>query len=680
MPRIPFKLYQTIIGRMMLFAVAPTMAIFGVALFFAFYSASDNLYRAAEANLRSETLLVANALAMVSNRPSLTAQRMAEAQVAGLVNDEQASRELARMVVQNTHELSGAFFGYAPNPRRAAETAPDPVVGPPPGTSPRFTPYWFVPPGPSRAVKMEPAIDIQDRPGYAETRRLYLANRETKPLVSEPFAYRGKTLIEYTYPIVIDDQFRGVAGVDVALSDLETALSRLADTADADLFLVNSEGRFIATTTHAHRGANAHMRPGTVANAYGEILTRLAGAPGQVKLIAATDPVDRLACYYASAVVPACPWTMIARRSEARIVRPIKNQLLTRIVLMLTVLTLMLGLWIFMAWRVSRRINLAVRAAERIADGDLTHEIAMDHAPDETGVLLRALRKMTHNLNGLVGNVKCASVQLNSTATELAATSRQQESSAATFGASTAEIAAAAKQISATTGELVVTMREVNDVARGAAELANAGRAGLDEMESNMRGLEEATESISQKLAIINERASGITGIVTTITKVADQTNLLSVNAAIEAEKAGEYGVGFLVVAREIRRLADQTAGATLDIEHMVEQMHTAVAAGVMEMDSFSDQVRRSAGEVVQISSKMESIIERVDSNTARFRRVHESMQNQAQGAEQISDAMAGLMDTAKQTADAVSEYSRAAAELHRAIASLQESVAPLQL
>ena len=81
-----------------------------------------------------------------------------------------------------------------------------------------------------------------------------------------------------------------------------------------------------------------------------------------------------------------------------------------------------------------------------------------------------------------------------------------------------------------------------------------------------MRQLAEATTSISAKLGIISEKANNINSIVTTITKVADQTNLLSLNAAIEAEKAREYGLGFAVVAREIRRLADQTASAALGV------------------------------------------------------------------------------------------------------------------
>src|SRR3974390_3437909 len=111
-------------------------------------------------------------------------------------------------------------------------------------------------------------------------------------------------------------------------------------------------------------------------------------------------------------------------------------------------------------------------------------------------------------------------------------------------------------------------------------------------MDRTMRQLAESTGSIGSKLSVISENANGITLMVTTITKVADQTNLLSINAAIEAEKAGEAGRGFLVVAREIRRLADQTAVATLDIEQMVRHMQSAVSSGVMEMDRFSEPVR----------------------------------------------------------------------------------------
>ena len=123
--------------------------------------------------------------------------------------------------------------------------------------------------------------------------------------------------------------------------------------------------------------------------------------------------------------------------------------------------------------------------------------------------------------------------------------------------------------------------------------MAQEGRNDLSRMETAMRELVKATSSISSKLTVINDRANRISHVVTTINKISDQTNLLSLNAAIEAEKAGEFGRGFSVVAREISRLADQTAIATQDIQQVVSEMQTSVATGVMEMDKFNDEVRR---------------------------------------------------------------------------------------
>jgi methyl-accepting chemotaxis protein WspA len=115
-------------------------------------------------------------------------------------------------------------------------------------------------------------------------------------------------------------------------------------------------------------------------------------------------------------------------------------------------------------------------------------------------------------------------------------------------------------------------------------------------MESSMQTLSAASDGISSKLAAIRSKAARINSVVTAITKVADQTNLLSLNASIEAEKAGEAGAGFAVVAREIRRLADQSAIATLDIEQIVEEMQEAVASGVAEMRDLSHAVQGGIG------------------------------------------------------------------------------------
>jgi methyl-accepting chemotaxis protein WspA len=181
-------------------------------------------------------------------------------------------------------------------------------------------------------------------------------------------------------------------------------------------------------------------------------------------------------------------------------------------------------------------------------------------------------------------------------------------------------------------------------------------------------------------LGTINEKAENITNVVITITKVADQTNLLSLNAAIEAEKAGEYGRGFTVVAREIRRLADQTAVATLDIEQMVKEMQTAVAAGVMEMDKFIAEVRHSAEDVEKISTQLARIIERVQALSPQFEDVNEAMGQQSEHAREINSAMIHLSEEMHQTSESLKESFLAIGQLNDAARGLQEEVSRFKI
>lgn len=278
-------------------------------------------------------------------------------------------------------------------------------------------------------------------------------------------------------------------------------------------------------------------------------------------------------------------------------------------------------------------------------------------------------------VRSLVMRLQRSSVALMSTATQIAATSKEQQATVTGYSASTTQIAAAVKEISATSQELQSTLEQVSGVAANAASLAENGRSGLDEMDGTMRQLSGATSSISSKLAVIREKANDINLVVTTITKVADQTNLLSVNAAIEAEKAGEYGLGFLVVAREIRRLADQSAVATLDIEQMVRHMQAAVSAGVMEMDKFTEQVRHGVGAVGTINQQLGQIIEQVQELNGRIESLNEGMRSQSQGASQISDAMTQLTDGVRQTAASLKEFNSATESLRDVVAGLREEL-----
>jgi methyl-accepting chemotaxis protein WspA len=306
--------------------------------------------------------------------------------------------------------------------------------------------------------------------------------------------------------------------------------------------------------------------------------------------------------------------------------------------------------------------------------GDLTQQVKVESS-DETGALAGMVNALIKRIHDLVVPIRVATIQLNATATQIAATAAEQNGIVQTFNASTTEIAASVKQITAAGNDLHRTMDQVRQGACDASTLADSGRSGLHQMEETMQQLSDATGSISAKLGTIREKANGINLLVTTITKVADQTNLLSINAAIEAEKAGEAGRGFLVVAREIRRLADQTAVSALDIEQMVRHMQSAVSAGVMEMDKFSERARICLVQTEEVSGQIGQILEQVHTLSERFQAVSSGMAQQNEGAGQIGEAIIQLAASVKQVSGSVKEFSSAAENLRTATQGLQREV-----
>jgi len=377
--------------------------------------------------------------------------------------------------------------------------------------------------------------------------------------------------------------------------------------------------------------------------------------------------------------------------TKARINDSIRSLLLKLLVVGAVVLAGALALGVFLAGKATKPLGVTIEVANQIASGDLSRArtrlksaselvprrrfIGMIDNTDETSQLLGAFEGMTGSLDSLIGQVQRSGIQVTTSATEISASARQLEASVAEQAASTREVTATSHEISKTSDDLVRLIGGVGEQLANTAGLAETGRSDLGRMESAMRLLMKATGSITTKLATINERANRISSVVTTINKVSDQTNLLSLNAAIEAEKAGEYGKGFAVVAREISRLADQTASATQDIEYVVREMQSSVAAGVMEMDKFAEQVRTGVGEVAGIGDELTKIIDQVRNLGPEFETVQQCMQVQSQGAVQISEAMTQLSQAVDQTRESLQEFKLATGQLNDAVHGLQGEV-----
>ena len=489
----------------------------------------------------------------------------------------------------------------------------------------------------------------------------------------QPYGKAATPLAFVTCPVLDEGRVTGVLALALGPQRVWRILSDLTGLGDTGEIVAGELiGNAVLITTPLRHATNAAFR----------MKIPLASAQATATQRAATgdrgygEAIDYRGMEVAAAwcYVPSFRWGLVVKQDAAEAFGLVRFQRLAVVGLSLATILGVTAAALAVARSISTPIRTAVAVANQVAGGDLRADVG-DTADDETGALLGAIQKMTNDLRGLIGRIQHSSVALISTATAIQATASEQQQVITDYGASTSQAVAAVKEISVTSQELLRTMTEVNDMASHTGKMATAGRVGLGGMDGTMRQLAESTSSFGSKLAVISERAANINLAVTTITKVADQTNLLSINAAIEAEKAGEYGLGFLVVAREIRRLADQTAVASLDIERMVKEMQYSVSAGVMEMDKFAEQVRTGVREIGDVSAKLGEIIEAVQGISGRFGQVTEGMRAQSQGAEQIREAMIRLAEGATRTASSLNDFNGATVHLREAVGDLKEEV-----
>ena len=315
--------------------------------------------------------------------------------------------------------------------------------------------------------------------------------------------------------------------------------------------------------------------------------------------------------------------------------------------------------------------------------GDNLDAIGREEFRDDSGAgvkneifrLYHAIKTMTSDLDSLLAQVRKSGLQVTVSSTEIAASARQLEATVAEQAASISQVNVTSAEISATAQDFATRMDSVTKMASEAAELAGSSMESLSLINVNMQTLLESTAGSSQKLNVINDRMGNISQVITAITKVANQINLLSLNAAIEAEKAGDYGIGFSVVAREIRRLADQTAVAALEIEGMIVETQVSVKDGMAAVEMYTRQTGSSTETIAGVSAHLEQVIGHTRQLQPQLEAVNRGMHVQRDSAGQISEAMAQLNDTARQTRDSLVEFKRVTEQLNEAARGLQDEV-----
>ncbi len=325
-----------------------------------------------------------------------------------------------------------------------------------------------------------------------------------------------------------------------------------------------------------------------------------------------------------------------------------------------------------------RRMLLRLRDIAE-GEGDLTARFN-GRRRDELGELTRWFDRFVQIVHDMVSSVALSAVDVAASANQIAAACHTQDETVGSVVGSISGLSSAVTEISATSRELAQTMDAVSRVASESARVAVGGESSLREMASTSDHLKAATETVSRRLASLAERANAINLIVTTIVKVADRTNLLSLNAAIEADKAGDKGAGFRVVASEIRSLADQTASATLDIEDDVAKIQSAMTAGLDEMNRFRGDVAAIVATTDEVRKRLVALIERSQSLSERFGLANECAEQQAIGIEQIHEAVVQLSAGASRTRKTQEEIVEVAERLRETTSALKREVSRFRL
>ncbi|PYB74641.1 methyl-accepting chemotaxis protein [Pseudomonas sp. LB-090624] len=346
-----------------------------------------------------------------------------------------------------------------------------------------------------------------------------------------------------------------------------------------------------------------------------------------------------------------------------------------------TALALVLGL--LAAWAITRQIIIplrhTLRAAERVASGDLTLNLQVDRR-DELGQLQASMQRMTQGLRELIGGIGDGVTQIASAAEQLSAVTEQTSAGVNNQKVETDQVATAMNQMTATVHEVARNAEQASEAALMADQQAREGDRVVGEAVAQIERLAGEVVNSSEAMNQLKAESDKIGSVLDVIKSVAQQTNLLALNAAIEAARAGEAGRGFAVVADEVRSLAQRTQQSTEEIEELIAGLQSGTQRVASVMDN-SRQLTDSSVELTRrAGSSLETITRTVSSIQAMNQQIATAAEEQTAVAEEINRSVMNVRDISDQTSAASEETASSSVELARLGTHLQGLVGRFRL
>ncbi|MBE2889432.1 methyl-accepting chemotaxis protein [Geobacter anodireducens] len=331
------------------------------------------------------------------------------------------------------------------------------------------------------------------------------------------------------------------------------------------------------------------------------------------------------------------------------------------------------------AGSISAPLNKVLDVLTSVASGDLTARADVDSA-DEMGLLAREVNSTATKINEIIGMVAQNASQVTAAATQLHATSIQMSTGAEEVAQQAATVATASEEMAATSAEIAHNCSLAAESSRHANDRAETGSDVVQETLTVMNHIAERVKDSAHTVESLGERSDQIGEIIGTIQDIADQTNLLALNAAIEAARAGEQGRGFAVVADEVRALAERTTKATKEISQMIKAIQGETKGAVISMEEGVREVGKGTSNASKSGEALQAILEQIGGVTMQVSQIATAAEEQTATTGEINNNIQQITEVVQLTARGAEESAQAAEQLAKLAEELQGLVCKFKL